>query len=154
LGNAILAWKDACPVKFHEDKDAWDFEITMHETDCDDSGCVLASAFFPGPGQNAFYIYPTLLEQTYQEQLDTLEHEIGHIFGLRHFFANISEKRWKSELFGTDSPFSIMNYGDKSKLTANDIKDLKRLYELVWSGSLTEINGTKIKKMVSYHMIK
>ncbi len=154
LGNAILAWKDACPIKFHEDKDAWDFEIAMHAVDCDNSGCVLASAFFPGPGQNIFFIYPTLLEQSYQEQLETIQHEIGHIFGLRHFFANISEKKWKSELFGTNSPFSIMNYGDKSKLTPNDIKDLKRLYELVWSGQLTEINGTKIKKMASYHMSK
>ena len=154
LGNAILAWKDACPIRFHEDKDAWDFEIAMHAEDCDNSGCVLASAFFPGPGQNIFYIYPTMLEQTYQEQLDTMQHEIGHVFGLRHFFANISEKAWKSELFGTNNPFSIMNYGDKSKLTVNDIKDLKRLYELVWSGQLTEINGTKIKKMVSNHMIK
>jgi hypothetical protein len=47
-----------------------------------------------------------------------------------------------------------MDYGDKSKLTSADIKDFKRLYELVWSGALTEINGTKIKKMVSYHMTK
>ncbi len=154
LGNAILSWKDACPVKFHEDKDAWDFEIAMHASDCDNEGCVLASAFFPGQGQNMLFIYPTLLEQSSQEQLETMQHEIGHVFGLRHFFANISEKEWKSELFGTNSPFSIMNYGEKSKLTANDIKDLKRLYELVWSGQLKEINGTKIKKMVSYHMTK
>jgi hypothetical protein len=84
--------------------------------------------------------------------METMEHEIGHIFGLRHFFANISEKEWSSELFGTDSAFSIMNYGDKSKLTADDIKDLKILYELVWSGKLTEINGTEIKLFKSYHM--
>jgi hypothetical protein len=152
FGEAILAWKDSCPVKFHEDNDAWDFEIAMHRTDCDNTGCVLASAFFPDQGQHTFYIYPTMLEQSRTEQLETLEHEIGHIFGLRHFFANISEREWKSELFGSDSPFSIMNYGDKSKLTAADIKDLKRLYQLVWNGELTEINGTPIKKFVSFHM--
>lgn len=152
FGEAIGAWKDACPVKFHEDKDAWDFEILMHKTDCDISGCVLASAFFPDPGKNKFYIYPTMLEESYQEQLETTEHEIGHIFGLRHFFADISEKAWKSELFGKNKPFSIMNYGNKSKLTSSDINDLKRLYKLVWSGDLTEINGTRIKKFVSYHM--
>ncbi len=154
FGEAIVAWKDACPIKFHEDNDAWDFEIAMHNTDCDNSGCVLASAFFPDQGKHTFFIYPTMLEQSHQEQLETLEHEIGHIFGLRHFFANITEKQWKSELFGTDSPFSIMNYGEKSKLTPKDIKDLKRLYQLIWSGELTEINGTKIKKFVSYHMTK
>jgi len=152
LGEAIVAWKDACPIKFHEDNDAWDFEIAMHKTDCDDSGCVLASSFFPDQGQHTFYIYPTMLEQSKAEQKETMEHEIGHVFGLRHFFANISETEWKSELFGTDSPFSIMNYGDKSKLTSKDIKDLKRLYHLVWTGALTEINGTKIKKFTSYHM--
>lgn len=152
LGEAILAWQDACPIKFHEDNDAWDFEIAMHQKNCNNNGCVLASAFFPDPGQNIFYIYPTMFEQDHQEQVETMEHEIGHIFGLRHFFANISEKEWSSELFGTDNAFSIMNYGDKSRLTADDIKDLKILYELVWSGKLTEINGTEIKLFKSYHM--
>jgi hypothetical protein len=45
-----------------------------------------------------------------------------------------------------------MNYGDDSKLNPNDIKDLKRLYELVSTGELTEINGTKIKKLSAYYM--
>lgn len=152
LGEAISAWQDACPVKFHEDNDAWDFEIAMHQKNCNDNGCVLASAFFPDPGQNIFYIYPTMFEQDHQEQVETMEHEIGHVFGLRHFFANISEREWSSELFETDSAFSIMNYGDKSRLTVDDIKDLKILYELVWSGKLTEINGTEIKLFKSYHM--
>ncbi len=152
FGQAIISWKAACPVKFHEVKDDWDFEIAMHKEDCDNGGCVLASSFFPGTGQNTFYIYPTMFQQSPQEQLETIEHEMGHIFGLRHFFAKIKEAKWKSEIFGTHSPFSIMNYGAKSKLTANDIKDLQRLYKLVWDGQLTEINGTKIKKFVSYHM--
>lgn len=152
FGEAIEAWGDACPIKFHEDNDAWDFEIAMHQTNCDDRGCVLASSFFPDQGQHTFYIYPTMLEQLPEEQKETIEHEIGHIFGLRHFFANIRETGAKSELFGIDNPFSIMNYGNKSKLTPSDIKDLKRLYQLVWSGELTEINGTKIKKFVSFHM--
>lgn len=152
FGEAILSWQDACPIKFREVKDAWDFEITMHGEDCDNSGCVLASAFFPGAGQNTFYIYPTMFGQSYQEQIETIIHEMAHIFGLRHFFANISETTWKSELFGTDTPFSIMNYGEKSKLTDIDIEDLKHLYQLVWSNQLLEINGTPIKKFVSYHM--
>ncbi|SCY78753.1 matrixin family metalloprotease [Flavobacterium anhuiense] len=153
FGEAILAWKDSCPVKFREVRDAWDFEISMHREDCDNTGCVLASAFFPGAGQNTFYIYPTMFHQSYQEQIETIIHEMGHIFGLRHFFANITESRWRSELFGTDSPFSIMNYGDKSKLTDIDIEDLKRLYQLVWSNQLIEINGTPIKKFISFHMV-
>jgi hypothetical protein len=152
MGEAIDKWKDAAPVKFHEVKDNWDFEIAMHKEDCDDTGCVLASSFFPGQGQKTFYIYPTMFQQSEEEQFETIEHEMGHVFGLRHFFANISEKKWKSELFGSNSPFSIMNYGAKSKLTPADIKDLKHLYNLIWTGQLTDINGTKIKKFVSFHM--
>lgn len=151
IGEALINWGDACPIKFHESRDNWDFEIAMHASDCDASGCVLASSFFPDSGKSTFYIYPTMFQQTQQEQIETIEHELGHVFGLRHFFANISEKQWKSELFGSKSPFSIMNYGAKSKLTAADKRDLKRLYELVWSGELTEINGTRIKKFRAVH---
>lgn len=150
LAKAITAWQDSCPVKFHEDNDVWDFEIAMHQEDCDSSGCVLASAFFPGPGQNTFYIYPTMFQQDEKEQIETLEHEIGHVFGLRHFFANL-ETGYPSVLFGTDNALSIMNYGPKSTLTAIDIQDLKTLYTLVWSGQLTEINGTKIELFKPYH---
>jgi hypothetical protein len=152
LGEAILAWREACPIKFHEDNDAWDFEIEMHQEDCDPSGCVLASTFFPNSGQNTFYIYPTLFTQSYKKQVEIMEHEIGHIFGLRHFFANLSELDEPSILFGVDDAFSIMNYGDKSILTANDINDLKSLYKLVWSGQLAEINGTQIRLFKPYHM--
>jgi len=77
--------------------------------------------------------------------VETLIHEIGHIFGLRHFFANISEKEWPSEIFGTHSKFSIMNYGEHSMLTHDDRDDLRRLYELAWRGALTHINGTPIQ---------
>jgi len=52
---------------------------------------------------------------------------------------------WRSEVFGTHKPFSIMNYGNKSKLTRYDKSDLKRLYQKAWSGELTEINGTPIR---------
>ena len=152
MGEAIIAWGEGCPIKFHEVRDNWDFEIQMHKEDCDNTGCVLASSFFPGGGQNTLYIYPTMFKQSRKEQKETIEHEMGHVFGLLHFFANISEKQWKSELFGSNSPFTIMNYGPKSRLTARDVKDLKKLYQLVWSGALTEINGTPIKTFDSYHM--
>jgi hypothetical protein len=154
MGEAILAWKEACPIKFHENNDNWDFEIAMHNKDCDNEGCVLAESFFPDQGRHKLYIYPSMFDYSHAEQKSTIEHEMGHIFGLRHFFANISERDLKSELFGSKSSFTIMNYGSKSKLTPQDVKDLKHLYKLVWTGELTEINGTKIKKFVSYHMAK
>jgi hypothetical protein len=152
LGECILAWGDAAPVKFAKRSDSWDFEIVMRAADdCDSSGCVLASAFFPDAGRHKLLLYPKMLEQTRKEQIETLVHEIGHIFGLRHFFALVSETEWPAKVFGKHHKFSIMNYGADSKLTSYDKSDLKRLYELAWSGQLTKINGTPIRFMKPFH---
>lgn len=112
--------------------------------DCDASGCVLASAFFPDSGQHRLSIYPKMFAQERKEQVDTLVHEIGHIFGLRHFFAQVSETAWASHDFGVHSRFSIMNYGGDSALAPADRADLRLLYEQVWSGKLSEINGAPV----------
>lgn len=154
MGEALLAWGDAAPVKFAERADAWDFEIVMKNGDnCTAGGCVLASAFFPDAGRHSLSLYPRMFAQDRQEQLETMEHEIGHIFGLRHFFAKLSEAAWPSEIFGTHRAFSIMNYGSESRLTAEDRSDLKRLYSLAWSGELTNVNGTPIKFVKPFHTI-
>jgi hypothetical protein len=154
LGEALLAWGDAAPVKFSQRDDAWDFEVVVRERDrCNPNGCVLASAFFPDPGQHEMVIYPQMFAQSEEEMVETLVHETGHIFGLRHFFANISETAWPSEVFGTHKPFSIMNYGSQSELTDDDKADLKRLYQAAWSGELTEINGTPIRSVKPFNAI-
>jgi len=85
--------------------------------------------------------------------VDTFIHETGHVFGLRHFFANISENAWPSEIFGTHSKFSIMNYGNLSELTDTDKDDLRRLYQLARSGALTHINGTPIRLVKPFHTL-
>lgn len=152
LAKAILAWDDAAPVKFTQQDDVWDFEIVMKAADdCDSNGCVLASAFFPDAGRHQLYVYPRMFGQEPQEQVETLIHEVGHAFGLRHFFALVSETAWPAEIFGTHQKFSIMNYGPDSKLTPEDKSDLKRLYQLAWSGQLTHINGTPITFVKPYH---
>lgn len=153
LGEAILMWGDAAPVKFARRDDAWDFEIVVREADdCNPSGCVLASAFFPDAGQHQLVIYPKMFSQDRKEQVETLVHEIGHVFGLRHFFALISETEWPAEIFGKHVKFSIMNYGGDSKLTSADKSDLKRLYQRAWAGQFTHINGTPIKFVRPFHM--
>jgi hypothetical protein len=154
LGEALLAWGDAAPVQFAQRDDAWDFEIVMREADrCNINGCVLASAFFPDAGRHELVIYPKMFTQSRKEQVDTLIHEIGHTFGLRHFFANVSETAWPSQVFGTHKPFSIMNYGNQSELTDDDKADLKRLYQAAWSGELTKINGTPIQLVKPFHTV-
>ena len=153
LGEALLAWGDAAPVKFAERADAWDFQIVVEEMhDCDTNGCTLAQAFFPDAGRHKLIIYPDMFSQTAKEQVETLAHELGHVFGLRHFFAKISETDWPAEVFGAHKAFTIMNYGDKSRLTAQDKTDLKRLYQLAWIGQLKQINGTDIRLVRPYHL--
>ena len=146
FAEALLAWGSAAPVTFKHDKDLWDFEIVMRSADqCNAFGCVLASAFFPDGGRHALELYPKMFTQDRKEQVDTITHEVGHIFGLRHFFANVSEGAWPSQIFGEHDKFSIMNYGAFSELTDNDKEDLTLLYESAWSGELTHINGTPIQ---------
>jgi hypothetical protein len=153
FGEAVLAWGNSCPISFKENSDTYDFEIYMNRTDDgdDESGYVLASAFFPASGRDRLTIYPAMFEQEYKEQIETLIHEIGHIFGLRHFFAIEQEEDWPSEIYGEHSKFSIMNYGADSTLTKNDKNDLKRLYSEVWSKKLQKINGTPIVLIKPYH---
>jgi len=152
LNAAIAAWGDAVPIRFTEDNDNSDFEIVVEKNaDCSPQGCTLAQAFFPDAGRHQLYIFPTMFEQSDEEQVETLTHEIGHIFGLRHFFAGDSETLWPSELFGHDNPLSIMNYGANSKLTDEDRSDLKKLYQSAWSGDLTKINLTPIKLVRPFH---
>ncbi len=154
LADSILAWGDAVPVKFAERTDNWDFEIVMRQgDDCDNTGCTLASAFFPDSGRHKLVLYPQMFSLSREEQVETLIHEIGHAFGLRHFFANISETEEASVIFGTHKPFSIMNYGNKSHLTDADRADLRRLYQKVWSGQLTKINGTPIRLVRPFHTL-
>lgn len=146
FAQALLAWGDAAPVKFKEDPDVWDFEIAVEpSSNCNPLGCVLARSFFPDAGRHTLSIFPTMFQQDRKEQIETLVHETGHVFGLRHFFALTRETDAPSQPFGEQNELSIMNYGDKSQLTETDRRDLKLLYQQAWNGTLTHINGTPVK---------
>ena len=86
-------------------------------------------------------------------EAQTIAHEIGHIFGLRHFFAQVNESAWPAEVFGEHEKFSIMNYGANSVMTSDDKDDLRRLYQMAWAGQLTHINGTPIQLVKPFHTI-
>lgn len=146
FAEGIQEWGDAVPVRFKEAQESWDFELViLAEQKCSINGCTLASAFFPDAGRHELNIYPTLFSQSRSEQIETMAHELGHIFGLRHFFADVRETAWPFEQFGTHSKFSIMNYGTDSRMTDNDRHDLKTLYAMARSGKLKKINGTPVK---------
>ena len=153
LAMTLKAWGKAVPVKFIEKNDRWDFEIyIMPENECDDDGCYLATAFFPNSERNELALYPKLFRYSEREQLLTLQHELGHIFGLRHFFARKEEGEDPSVTFGKNSAFTIMNYGGLSKLTKADRDDLAELYTRVWSGELTKFRGKKFKLVRPHHV--
>jgi len=144
LSDAQRMW-GWVPVRFQESSQLVDFEYGLTRgDDCSNGGCVLASAFFPAATNQDLLIYPVLFNNSYDYQVNVMAHEIGHIFGLRHFFANISETWEESEIFGEHNPFSIMNYGNKSVLTDADRGDLYRLYEAAWSGRLSHVGKLKI----------
>lgn len=153
LAEGILEWGDAVPIGFREDHDLWDFEIIVAPSNCSPYGCTLARAFFPDSGRHALTIFPELSKQSPQEQRETMAHELGHIFGLRHFFAQVKEKKAPSVLFGKHSKFTIMNYGPNSRMTEQDQADLKLLYQSVWSGKLRHIGGTPIALFYPYHKL-
>ncbi|MBC2845070.1 matrixin family metalloprotease [Winogradskyella flava] len=155
FNEAVRGWGKAKPVDFKEVRSLWDFEICINQNDqCyEDNLCTMGKSFFPNGGQNEFVFYPKLFNKyiDYEEKVNIIAHELGHIFGLRHFFAQIDEKEYKSIIYGNHQKFSIMNYGKESVLTDNDISDLNILYDKVWSGSLTELNGTPIKLVNPFH---
>lgn len=155
LTQAVTAWGEAAPVRFSEQSSGWDFEIAVRDADrCTPVGCTLASAFFPDQGQHELAIYPKMFSLPAEEQVETMAHEIGHIFGLRHFFALTDESTWPARIFGRHESVSIMNYGDNSRLSEADRADLKTLYELVWSGRLTDINRTPIRLMRPFSSLR
>lgn len=145
MGAAIHSWGDASPVSFLETTGPVDFEVIMRPDNCNAYGCTLASAFFPNSNLNVLTLHPKMFQQSKNEQIETLIHEIGHIFGLRHYFAKEKEASWRSEVFGHHYPLTIMNYGHQSTLTEQDRIDLKALYTQVWSGQLTHINNMPIR---------
>ena len=148
FGETLMKWGAAVPVQFSETAEPWDFEIAVKaDNNCTSFGCTLARAFFPDAGQHELVLYPKMFEQERAEQIETFAHELGHVFGLRHFFAKLSEAGYASEIFGAHDKRSIMNYGIDSTLTQADIDDLIRLYQQVWSGALTKINGTPVRLM-------
>lgn len=152
FATALIAWGDAVPVRFTKSDYLWDFEIAVEQADnCSTAGCTLARAFFPDSGRHDLIIFPKMFKQSPEDQVEIMAHEIGHIFGLRHFFALTSEKAWPALVFGEHRPFSIMNYGDNCQLTAQDRFDLKQLYSLAWSRKMKEINGTPIRLVRPYH---
>lgn len=152
--DAVAAWEDAAPVIFKESRTGWDFEIAvLRRPDCEGDVCTLARAFFPLPVRQRLMVYPSMFEWERAEQVATMVHELGHVFGLRHFFADTDpdELEFPSYHFGSGSRFTIMNYGYESRLTEADRRDLRRLYQAAWADDAEAILGKPVKLVSAPH---
>ncbi|KAL7939084.1 hypothetical protein V8C35DRAFT_285658 [Trichoderma chlorosporum] len=103
---------------------------------------VYASAFFPNEKCRELIIYPRSCKEP-DFLANILAHEIGHILGLRHEFADtdLEELKIPSVALGDQSPESIMNRHStrEYKVTDRDWKDLRDLYALE-----SEYNGWSV----------
>jgi hypothetical protein len=150
LKAALAAW-EWTPVKFIGPKDASaTVDFTVHifghmnpqkDQEGNILGHVLAMTFMPNEPEKVFNVWqPPSGAGTLQA---TIEHEVGHIFGLRHWFA--LEKEGSIVYFRHDpeNPQSIMNYGRDSVLTEKDRTDLKDFYTSVWTGEIKSLKDVE-----------
>ncbi|KAI2782181.1 hypothetical protein F4815DRAFT_463994 [Daldinia loculata] len=97
----------------------------------------LAYSFLPGypPEKQRLYVCAPCFnrEEPHHEYMaNVFCHELGHILGLRHEFADIrNERRWPSLLVGRRNNSSVMNYFEHPSLLCiqeDDYKGVKQLY--------------------------
>lgn len=144
LKRAIAGWGSSAPVKLEGPKsvnDHTDFVVILYDevNEIENGRFVLGQAFFPNTKTKRFHIWATP-EELKDELVVTIEHELGHVFGLRHYFG-ISEEVAPGVVgevayykHDPNDERSIMNYGEAgSSITSKDKSDLKSLYNLVWT---------------------
>lgn len=141
MQKAIDVWGDVwrdVDVSFKYLEVDYDGSATFVVRYCpDECETTYAMAFFPdklprkSPGK--LFVYELGLSQgTYLANI--FAHEIGHIMGLRHEFADEKHKEgrgFRCVLFGKKNPPSIMNYHEdleNLQVTAQDCSELKAFY--------------------------
>lgn len=124
------------------DKAKANFLVKYYKPEKDEG--VIASAFFPNRVEDV-RVYDKTLVQPYWRNIlkNSFLHEIGHILGLRHEFANDPNPEKNNQpfestaqRFGSVNPHSVMSYDDVNNINELDKKDVKAFYALA--------NGFKI----------
>lgn len=78
---------------------------------------------------------------------NTMLHEIGHVLGLRHEFAQEEEDRlepsrkYESILFGIKNPRFVMAYYPAQEIQDSDVDAVRRAYDELADGSQLEGQG-------------
>ncbi|KAI0469022.1 hypothetical protein F4859DRAFT_488262 [Xylaria cf. heliscus] len=108
------------------------FQIKYRDLPSDGSDDVYAEAFFPQAGPGTLFVYKLALETANGDYLaNFLAHEIGHILGLRHIFAE-EDREPRSLLWGSRNESSIMNrFADLSlySVQEQDRTELRSFYD-------------------------
>ncbi|KAL7791751.1 hypothetical protein V8C43DRAFT_283862 [Trichoderma afarasin] len=134
MQTAISMWKGiGASFKYLEvdNSDSATFVVTYH---CHGPRNIYASSFFPDESPGDLLVYKLGLSHA-AYLANILAHEIGHILGLRHEFADKNHKEGKilrCVLFGKKNPRSIMNYHEdlgQLQVSEQDLRELKDFYE-------------------------
>lgn len=96
----------------------------------------LAHSFFPGdpPEEQLLYVYgPAFTQGNYHWLENIFCHELGHVLGLRHEFAETSreEQRHPSAQLGENNALSVMNYFNHPsmiRIQESDYDGARRFY--------------------------
>lgn len=85
-------------------------------------------------GENNITVYPFGLSAENADILpNVFAHEMGHVVGLRHSFAQESEGQNESGSYG-DDPSSVMSYTFPPIINVNDIRNTRTLYNVCIDG--------------------
>jgi len=94
-----------------------------------DGGSTAGRAFFPNSNDlNTVFVYQRAFEAGFVNNMtNVFLHELGHVLGLRHEFADLEggAVQW-----GSRNPLSVMSYNFPPKMQPSDEKDTRSFYSI------------------------